>query len=116
MYKNLRCVCRNYAALGVRRFLVARAIEGDAQLALCREIIPAASTMVCRLIAGTEVMSRRVAARETGISRQECIARVATLHAILDSVRLEDFVMVNEKRLLHEVALEIVLRMQWIAN
>src|SRR5271167_1611097 len=44
MYDNLRSICRNYAALGVERFLVARAIEDRAQLELCREIIPAANT------------------------------------------------------------------------
>src|ERR1700746_1021056 len=37
MYDNLRSICRNYAALGVRRFLVARAIEDGAQLRLCRD-------------------------------------------------------------------------------
>jgi hypothetical protein len=26
MHRNLQCVCKNYAALGIRRFLVARAI------------------------------------------------------------------------------------------
>src|SRR5579864_1331839 len=51
MYDNLRSICRNYAGLGVQRFLVARAIEDDAQLRLFREIIPAANTIVCRLTA-----------------------------------------------------------------
>ena len=32
MYDNLRSVCGNYAALGVERFLVARALENGAQL------------------------------------------------------------------------------------
>ena len=54
MYDNLRSICRNYAALGVRRFAVARAIEDDAQLRLCRGIIPAAHTVVCRLAATIE--------------------------------------------------------------
>src|SRR5271169_5849882 len=35
MYDNLRSVCGNYAALGVQRFLVARAIEDSAQIKLC---------------------------------------------------------------------------------
>jgi len=30
MYRNLRNVCKNYAAFGVRRFLVARAVENPA--------------------------------------------------------------------------------------
>ena len=46
-YDNLRSICRNHAALGVQRFLVARAIEDGAQLKLCRDIIPAVNTVVC---------------------------------------------------------------------
>src|SRR5216684_3436696 len=60
MYDNLRSICRNYAALGVQRFLVARAIEDGAQLELCRDIVPAANTVVCRLTASIEAMERRV--------------------------------------------------------
>ena len=30
MYRNLRCVCKNYASLGVRRFLVARVVSRQA--------------------------------------------------------------------------------------
>jgi hypothetical protein len=29
MYHNLRSICRNYTALGVQRFLLARAIEDE---------------------------------------------------------------------------------------
>jgi hypothetical protein len=49
MYDNLRSISSNYAASGVQRFLVARAIEGEAQLRLCRDIIPAVKTVICRL-------------------------------------------------------------------
>ena len=49
MYENLRSVCKNYAAQGVRRFLLARALEGRAQLELCRGAVPAANTVVCIL-------------------------------------------------------------------
>ncbi len=86
MYDNLRSICRNYAALGVQRFLLARAIEDDAQLSLCREIIPASNTVVCRLIASIEAMQRRVEMREQGISRQEYVAGVARLNSILDRI------------------------------
>jgi hypothetical protein len=66
MYDNLRSVCRNYAAAGAQRFLLARAIEDEAQLRLCRHIIPTANTVVCRLTAGIEVMKRRVEIRDLG--------------------------------------------------
>lgn len=113
MYDNLRSVCGNYASSGVRRFLVARAIEHDDELKLCRDIIPAADTVVCRLIASTEAMTRRVEARDLGISRQEYIARVSALNVILDLARLEDFAVTNENRSLTDVALEMLVKAGW---
>ena len=116
MYDNLRVVSRNYAGLGVRRFLVARAIEGDAQLGLCRKIIPAANTVVCRLTASLETMKRRVAMRDFGGSRRQYVDRVAVLDAILDRARLEDFVVSNENRDVTDVALEMLVRAGWISG
>jgi hypothetical protein len=116
MYDNLRSVARNYAALGVQRFLVARAIEGEAQLKLCRDIIPAANTVVCRLTASTEEAERRVEMRDVGVSQQEYVARVAKLNVILDRAQLEDFAVINENRLLTDVALEMLVKARWISN
>ena len=116
MYDNLRSICRNYAALRVQRFLVARAIEDVAQLKLCRGRIPARNTVVCRLVASIEAMKRRVRTREKGISRREYIARVAKLNVILDRARLEDFVVINENRSLTDVALEMLVKAGWISN
>lgn len=116
MYDNLRAISRNYADLGVQRFLVARAIEDAAQLSLCRELIPAANTVVCRLTASAETAKRRVEARESGISRREYVLRVAELTAVLDRAQMEDFVVVNENRPLTDVALEMLVKARWISN
>jgi|SRR5712664_2030344 len=116
MYDNLRSICRNYAALGVQRFLVARAIEDSAQLKFCRDIIPAAGSVVCRLTASIEAMKRRVQMRELGVSQREYVDRVTNLNAILDHARLEDFAVTNENRSLTEVALEMLVKAGWISN
>jgi len=116
MYDNLRSICRNYAELGVQRFLVARAIEDAAQLELCREIVPAVNTVVCRLTASLEAMKRRVRRRELGISQREYVARVAKLNVILDRARLEDFAVANENRSLTDVALEMLVKAGWISD
>lgn len=116
MYDNLRSVCGNYSARGVQRFLVARAIEDDAELRLCRNIIPTANTAVCRLVASAETLKRRVEMREAGVSRRQYIARVAKLNAILDRAHLEDFTVINEDRLLTDVALEVLRKAGWISN
>ena len=116
MYDNLRSICRNYAALGVQRFLLARAIEDDAQLRLCRDIILAANTAVCRLTASIDAMKRRVQMRDLGISQREFVARVAKLNVILDRAQLEDFAVTNEDRSLTEVAIEVLVRAGWIST
>jgi hypothetical protein len=43
MYRNLlQSVCKNYACLGARRFLLARAMEDRAGLEICRGAVSAA--------------------------------------------------------------------------
>ncbi|MBZ5615159.1 MAG: hypothetical protein LAO23_14210 [Acidobacteriia bacterium] len=110
MYNNLRSICRNYAAQGVQRFLLARALEDEAQLKLCRDIIPAANTFVCRLTASIAAMKRRAEIRDLGISQREYVARVAKLNVILDRAQLEDFAVSNENRSLTDVALEMLAK------
>ncbi|HUK48254.1 MAG TPA: hypothetical protein VLW06_11705 [Terriglobales bacterium] len=114
LYENLRSTCKNYAAQGVRRFLLARAVENEAQLRLCREIFPAQKTMVCRLIVDIQTMERRIENRESGILRREYIARVKKLSDVLDRARLEDFIVSNEDRHLTEVATEVLVKAAWI--
>jgi hypothetical protein len=116
MYSNLQSVCGNYAALGVERFMLARAVEDRTQLDLCREIISATDTVVCRLTASLETMQRRVQMRETGISQREYVARVTKLNVILDLARLEDFTVTSENRSLTDVALEMLVKAGWVSN
>jgi len=116
MYGNLRSVCNNYAALGVTRFLLARALESHCELAICRGVVSAADTAVCRLTASIETMEGRLKMRESGVSQQEYVSRVAELDAVLDRARLEDFSVINENRSLTEVAYEMLVKAGWISN
>jgi hypothetical protein len=116
MYRNLQSVCKNYVSLGVTRLLLARALENRAELDLCRNIVPTANTIVCRLTASIETMEQRVKIRESGVSQREYIARVAELNAILDCARLQDFSITNENRPLTEVARDTLIRAGWISN
>jgi hypothetical protein len=116
MYENLRSICQNYATLGVRRFLLARALEDSSQLKLCREIVPAVHTVVCRLSASPTTTEHRVEMRDSGISQRELVARVAELSAIVERARLEDFVVANENRSLTDVAIEMLVKAGWIAS
>jgi hypothetical protein len=116
MYRNLQSVCKNYASLGVSRLLLARAMEDRAELELCRDVVSATNTVVCRLTASIEAMQQRVKMRESGVSQRKYVARVAKLNAILDRARLEDFIVTSENRSLTEVALEMLVNAGWISN
>ena len=116
MYANLECVCRNYAHVGVRRFLLARAVEGRAELERCRRATSAETIVVCRLTAGMATLIWRVQMRETGILQGDFVARVEKLNAILDGANLEHFTIVNENRPVTEVAHELLIRAGWIAD
>ncbi len=116
MYRNLQSVHENYTSFGVPRFLLARAMEGRAELELCRGIVSATNTVVCRLTASLETMQQRVKMREAGVSRHEYLARVATLNAILDRAHLEDFTVTNENRSVTEVAHEMLIKAEWISS
>ncbi len=116
MYRNLESVCRNYAALGVTRLLLARAMEDRAELELCRTVVSAVNTTVCRLTAGIDTMQQRVKTRESGVLQQEYVDRVATLDAILDRARLEDFLVINENCPINDVAKEMLIKAGWISD
>lgn len=116
MYRNLESICRNYAALGVTRLLLARAMEDRAELELCRSVVIAANTQVCRLAAGIDTMQQRVKIRESGVLQREYVDRVAILEAILDRAQLEDFAVVNENRPINEVAKEMLIKAGWISK
>ncbi len=116
MYSNLKSVCKNYALLGVRRLLLARAMEGRAELEHCRSVVSAINTVVCRLTASIEAMQQRVETRELGALQPEYVARVATLNTILNQARLEDFAVTNENRSVTEVAHEMLVKAGWIAG
>jgi hypothetical protein len=116
MYRNLECVWKNYSSLGVRRLLLARAMEDRAELERCRRVVLASHTIVCRLIASIEAMQHRVKMRESGVSQQGYVGRVAKLNAILDRARLEDFTVTNENRSLTEAALEVLVKAGWISS
>jgi hypothetical protein len=116
MYLNLRSVCKNYASHGVKRLLLARAMEDRTELELCCGVVSATNTIVCRLAASIETMQQRVNMRELGVSKREYIARVAELDVILDRARLEDFTITNENRSPTHAAHEILVKAGWILD
>lgn len=114
MYRNLRSVWENYAQVGLKRLLLARAIESREELECCREAVKVESVAVCRLTASMETMHMRVQSREIGAMQNSFIARAAELNAILDRANLEDFAVNNENRTVTGTPLEMLTRSGWL--
>jgi hypothetical protein len=114
MYRNLKSVWKNYEAAGLKSLLVARAVEDPAELARCREAVPCANMVVCRLKASLQTMQERVRDREPGMLQQKFVDRAAELEALLDYAHVEDFEVQNEDRSVTDVAQEILVRSGWL--
>ena len=114
MYRNLGSVCENYRAAGVKRVLLARAVESRVELEMCLRAVSAERVSIGRLVASLETMQRRVSRRELGVGREQYVARVEKLEMILDSARLENFAISNEDRPVTDVANEMLVKAGWI--
>jgi hypothetical protein len=114
IYRNLRCVWENYAAVGVMRLLLACAVERRDELERIRAAVSAKKITVCRLNASIGTMQERVGARDSGQLQRRYVARVAELNTLLDRAQLEDFSVVNEGRSITEVAQEVLMRSGWL--
>jgi ABC-type lipoprotein export system ATPase subunit len=113
-YRNLASVWQNYAAIGVRRLLLAEAIERRADVERIHAAIPDSEMVVCRLKASLDTLRQRVAVREPGMRQSEFVARAEELDEVLDAAGVEDFSIVNERRSVTDVAREMLARAGWL--
>ena len=113
-FQNLEAVWRNYLATGVRRLLIACAMESSDSLRL-RKALDGASILTCRLTAGLETMRQRVRVREPGMLQEAYVARVAELEARLNDARTEDFFVSNDARPVTEVARAMLALAGWLS-
>ena len=114
--RNLAAICRNYAAEGVTKFLLAGAIEDTKELDRIRLAAEVATVVVIRLTARLDTMQARIRTRETGMLQPFFVARVVELDALLDRAHLENATVSNEGRPITEVARELLVIVGWLAG
>lgn len=100
---------------GIRRILLAEAIETRAELERLRQVLAGAELVVCRLTAALETMERRLRLREPGMHQDRFVTRLRMLQKTLEAAKLEDFTVVNDERSITDVAREVLQRAGWIA-
>jgi len=110
MFRNLASVWSNYQAAGIRRLLLAYAVENAADLKRIRALIPDAQIVICRLLARMAIAEGRVRTREPGMLQEKFVARVGELEKLLDDAHLEDFSITNNHASVTSVAREMLTR------
>lgn len=113
MYANLAAIWANYATAGVKRLVIARALETRAELDRLRAAVREAQVVVCRLRAPVARMEMRVREREAGIWQAKYVKRVAELDGLLDVAAVDDFSINNDERTVTEVARELLQQARW---
>ena len=111
--RSLAAIHQHCLDAGVRRFLIAVAIEDARVLADLKTAFGVDETVVCRLTASVETMAARLRIREPGIRQEEFVQRSRQLDATLNQAALEDFTLRNDDRNVTEVAQELLRRAGW---
>ena len=113
--RNLAGVWRNFADAGARRLVLARVVEARAELQRYRDAVPGAEIVVARLRASDATLQERIARRELGLGRAWHAARARELASLMDSARVEDFMVETDGRDVNAIAREILTRAGWLA-
>lgn len=113
LFENLASLWPNYLAHGTTHLVLARVLEDETDLVRYRDAVPGAAITVCRLVADEEQRLERLRRRmQPGPMLDWHLDRTIELHAILERVAFEDFVVAND-RPVRDVAIEVLARAGW---
>jgi predicted kinase len=114
VYRSLEAIYANILNAGIARVLLAEAVEDRDDLSRIHRAMPGATIVVCRLTAAVATMQRRLRTREPGILQHQFLERARELDDVLQRAALEEFTIVNDDRLVTDVARELLQRAGWI--
>ncbi|WP_147269093.1 hypothetical protein [Sphaerisporangium album] len=105
---NLRAVAATYAAAGVRRLVLARALLEPAHLDAVRRGLPGAALTVVRLTVSADTARARLRVRDRGTTLDGHLAEVEEFQRSVDQAALEDAVVHNDGRPVDDVARDVL--------
>jgi hypothetical protein len=108
--RNLAAVADNYAAAGIERVVLARAYVGESILDAVKAALPGWKLAAVSLEASRETLEERVRGRDRGAELEHHLGHIAEGHQRLHGARA----VINERRELREVALEVMRIGAWI--
>jgi chloramphenicol 3-O-phosphotransferase len=112
--ENLAAVWANYAALGVRRVVLARIIQTAEDLDWFGRAIPGCDMHVCVVRSEPEVIDARLTRREPGLARAFLRQVAAEMDVTLSGLGPDALVVDNcaETRIT-ELAMDVLARLDW---
>ncbi|GII87670.1 hypothetical protein Ssi03_56600 [Sphaerisporangium siamense] len=105
---NLRAVASAYAAAGIRRLVLARALLEPSHLDAVRRALPGAAITVVRLAVSPDTARERLRARDRGATLDGHLAELEAFQHAVEHADLEHAVVHNDARPVDEVAREIL--------
>lgn len=111
--RNLAAVWANFEAAGARFAVVSGGIDSAELRARYTGALAGCEVQMVRLVAPTETVRERLRGRDDGAKLDRGLGVLAEQEALLDSLHVEDFTVVNDRPLV-DVAREIVTRAGWL--
>ena len=112
--RNLAGVAANYAAAGIDKLVLARALVNPTSLPAISKAMPGWNLTVIRLEAARPALEIRLRARDSGSELESHLAKIDDFTERTRTVSPDAPVVVNEGRPLREVALEVMRIAGWI--
>ena len=111
---NLAHVCRTFRQAGVRRLVMARAVETPDDVDLIRAAlgVPAVLTVVC-LTARPDVVAERLHGRDTGERLAEHLGQMDHFAGARDGLGIDEIVVATDDIDATSVAQEVLARTGW---
>jgi hypothetical protein len=113
--ENLAAVWTGYHRQGIRRLILARVVESEADVAHLLSAVPGADhPTVCQLTARPATIEERIRRREVGSSVEPLVARSREIAAIAPEPDFADLVLDTDSTSLRELAADLLKRLGWL--
>jgi chloramphenicol 3-O-phosphotransferase len=113
IHRNLAGMWSNFREAGAERLIVCRVLEDRSLLRQVRDAVPGAEVTVVGLRVRPDLLYERIRRREAGRDPAWYLAAAARLSTGLERSGVDDEVVDNGDRPVHEVAGEVLDRLGW---
>lgn len=111
---NLHAVAANYAAAGISRLVLSRAVVSPTALQTISDALAGWELVVVRLTARRSTQERRLSARDSGDELSTHLGKIDDMNRRVEIATPHAPVVENDDRAVREVALEVMRVAGWV--